>query len=63
MAKKQEYGPGKEFFSEWHHDAYIEGLKRELQGATNRGEDDYAENVRDELRRLHVLPAKVPAKK
>lgn len=57
MAKKQEYGPGQEFFSEWHHDQYVTDLKRELQGAVNREDDAYADNVRDELKRLGEMPA------
>jgi hypothetical protein len=37
---KTEYGPGKEFFSEWHRDAYADGLERELIGVRLRLEDE-----------------------
>lgn len=41
-----------EFPSDWHQEAYIAGLKRELEGARVRGDDAYAKNVLDELKRL-----------
>jgi hypothetical protein len=37
MTKKEsEFGPGKEFFSEWHRDRYADDLERELEGVRNR---------------------------
>lgn len=33
---KQEFGPGKEFFSEWHRDAAIDGYERDALAAQAR---------------------------
>ena len=50
-----------EFPTDWHQEAYVANLKRELAGAELRGEDDYADNVKAELRRVEGTPK--PAKK
>jgi hypothetical protein len=36
MAKKSEFGEGREFFSEWHRDAYVDGCEREVLAAQAR---------------------------
>jgi len=36
MTKKSEFGEGREFFSEWHRDAAVDGYERELAAAKNR---------------------------
>lgn len=52
-----------EFATPWHRDAYIAGLKREIEGAQIRGADDQVENAQRELDRVTggVTPAKKPA--
>jgi hypothetical protein len=55
MAANKFVGEGKEFFSDWFFERRIEDLKRELEGALIRGQEDYAETVRGELRRLGAL--------
>lgn len=65
---KQEFGSGREFFSEWHRDAFLEGCEREVLGAQRRLDELRAtegdteqlerqyetmlENARAEIRRL-----------
>lgn len=41
-----------EFPTDWHRDAHIAALQREVDGATLRGDDKQAENAQKELDRL-----------
>lgn len=52
MTKHSDVGDGKEFPTEWHREQHVRDLERELAGAETRGDDDYAKNVRAELKRL-----------
>lgn len=44
--------PASEFPSEWHRQAYIAGLEREIEGAVVRGNAEQQENAERELARV-----------